>query len=110
MLLLFVFAAIEFSYANLIKNVMENAAVEGAREGILPGATAADCLAAANDYLDVMGIQNATVVVEPATFTTSTTQVSVTVTVPLSTNSMPMSQFVLGESLNQEVILPMQMR
>ena len=106
LLLLFIFAAIEFSYANLIKNVMENAAVEGAREGILPGSTSADCLSAAYDYLEVMGITNASVVVEPAVFTSTTAVISVTVSVPLADNSMPMSKWVIGESLNQKVTLP----
>jgi Flp pilus assembly protein TadG len=106
LLLLFVFAAIEFSYANLIRNVMENAAVEGAREGILPGATPADCLAAADDYLGVMGINNASVTVTPSVFDSTTQTVTVTVSIPLAENSMPMSRFVLGQTLNQTITLP----
>ncbi len=106
LLLLFIFAAIEFSYANLIRNVMENAAVEGARQGILPGATVEDCLAATHEDLHLMGVYNASVVVDPTVITPSTREVSVTVQVPLSDNSMPMAKWVLGKTLNQTVTLP----
>ena len=40
---LFMFAGMEFSRANMIRNVIENAAFEGARQGVVPGADAADC-------------------------------------------------------------------
>ncbi len=106
LLFLFVFASIEFSRANMIKNMIENAAMEGAREGMLPGHTAADCIAAAQDLIDIMALNDATITVEPASLTPTTPTVTVMVSVPLATNSLPMSKFVLGESLTQSVTLP----
>ena len=105
-LFLFVFGAIEFSRANMIKNMIENAAMEGARHGMLPGSTAPECIAAAQELLDIMALNGATVTVDPATLTPTTPQVTVTVSVPLSQNSLAMSRFVIGESLNQSVTLP----
>ncbi len=47
LLFLLVFAAWEFSRANMILNTMENAAYEGCRRGIVPGASANDVRASA---------------------------------------------------------------
>ncbi|MGI9515646.1 MAG: TadE/TadG family type IV pilus assembly protein [Pirellulaceae bacterium] len=106
LLFLFVFASIEFSRANMIKNMIENAAMEGAREGMLPGRSAADCIAASQELIDIMALNGATITVEPTTLTTTSPDVTVTVTVPMSQNSLPMSRFVLGETLAQSVTLP----
>ena len=110
LLFLFVFASIEFSRANMIKNMIENAAMEGAREGMLPGRTAADCTAAAQDLIDIMALNGATITIEPATLTPTTPEVTVTVSVPMSQNSLAMSRFVLGETLTQSVTLPRELQ
>ena len=44
-LFLFFFASLEFSRVNMIRQSVENAVYEGARRGIVPGATAANCRA-----------------------------------------------------------------
>ncbi len=106
LLLVFVFGGMEFSRANTIRNICENAALEGARAGMIPGATAQDCTNAANNLLNIMAIQNATVTVTPSTITPSTPDVEVMVTIPLSDNCLPMSQFVLGMTLEQTAKLP----
>ena len=46
-LFLFFFASLEFSRVNMIRQSVENAVYEGARRGIVPGATAANCRASA---------------------------------------------------------------
>ncbi len=46
LLLLFFFAAFEFCRANMIRQTADNAAYEGARRAIVPGATAEDARAA----------------------------------------------------------------
>lgn len=110
LLLAFVFGAIEFSRANMIRNMCENAAMEGARAGIVPGATADDCIADALDLINVMGLTNATVTVDPPVFGATTEHVTVTVNVPLTENALPMSKFILGKSLAQSVTLPREMQ
>jgi Flp pilus assembly protein TadG len=106
LLLLIVFGSLEFSRANMIRNMCENAALEGARAGMIPGATAQDCTDAANGLLDIIGIQNATVTIEPSTIVPATPDVAVTVTIPLADNSLPMSKFVLGTTMSQTAELP----
>lgn len=106
LLLLLVFGSLEFSRANMIRNMCENAALEGARAGMVPGATAGDCSNAASRLLDIIGIQNATITVEPSTIVPATEQVEVTVSIPLAENSLPMSKFVLGTTMVQSAQLP----
>ena len=106
LLLLIVFGSLEFSRANMIRNMCENAALEGARAGMIPGATAQDCRDAANRLLDIIGIQNATVTIEPSTIIPATPDVAVTVSIPLADNSLPMSKFVLGTNMSQTAELP----
>ena len=80
--------------------------MEGARAGMLPGAEAQDCIDAAQNLLDKIGIQNSTITVDPTTITPTTETVSVTVSIPLDDNCMPMSKYVLGKTLLQTVSLP----
>ena len=72
---------------------------------MLPGADAQDCIDAAQDQLDKIGIQNATITIDPTTITATTDSVSVTVSIPLDDNCMPMSKYVLGKTLQQTVSL-----
>ncbi len=81
-----VFAGIEFTRANTIRNTAENAAYEGARVGMLPGATAAEAEAAAQDVLDVIGVNGAVITVEPGVIDDNTTQVTVTISVSMNLN------------------------
>ena len=99
------FASIEFSRANMIRNFSQNAAMEGARAAILPGSDGQDAINEATELISIVGIQNATVTIDPPILTPTTPQVTVTVTVPLLENSLPMSKFVLGETIRQTVTL-----
>ena len=105
-LLLFVFSSMEFARANILRNTCENAAMQGARTGMLPGATAQKCIDAAQDVLDLVGVTNPTITVDPTTITSSTQFVTVTVKVPLSENALPMSEFILGGEMEQTISLP----
>jgi len=102
---LFLFAGMEFSRANILRNLCDNAALEGARAGVVPGATADRCIATANRSLEILGVRNATVEVEPDLLTPSTRELTVRVTIPMSDNALPMSQFVLGHTLEREATL-----
>jgi hypothetical protein len=90
---------------NTIVNSSENAAYEGARTGIVPGATAADAIAAAQSTLNVIGTRNAVVSVEPETITSDTEEITVTVQVPLDDNSFIAPRFFLGKTLTKACTL-----
>jgi Flp pilus assembly protein TadG len=106
-LLLFTFAGVEFARVNMIRNTAANAAYEGARAGITPGSTAADCEAAANRLLNFTGISGGTAVATPNPILPDSRTVTVTVTVPISAaNSFLTPQFYIGKSLVSSVALP----
>jgi Flp pilus assembly protein TadG len=105
LMFLFIFAGMEFSRANMIRNVIDNAAFEGARQGIVPGAEAADCIAAAEEQLDIARINGYTVNVDPSMIDQTTTEVTVSVSIPLATNALPMSRFIGANTLTRQVTL-----
>ncbi len=105
LLFLIFFAGLEFSRANMVRNVTENAALEGARMGILPGALAQDCVDKANAELLKLKINGAAVAVTPPVITHTTPHITVTVSVPLALNSLPLSKFVMGTTLVQSITL-----
>ncbi|TWU17715.1 TadE-like protein [Novipirellula galeiformis] len=106
-LLLFTFAGIEFSRVNMIRNTAINAAYEGARKGIVPGATSSECAQAATQLLNFVDISGGSAVVTPSTIQANTKAVTVTVTVPItSENSFIAPQYFLGRNIVTSVTLP----
>ena len=106
-LILFIIAGLEFSRVNMIRNTVINAAYEGARRGIVPGATAAECETAATDLLDLVDISGGTAVTSPSTIAPNTDSVTVTVAVPITTaNAFVTPQFFFGKTISAEVTLP----
>lgn len=105
-LFLVVFASIEFGRVNMIRNTMENAAYEGARRGVLPGATAQDCTDAAQFLLDVLGISQATITVTPTTILPTTKEVTVDVQIPVEPNSFIIPSYFIGSTLSKSITLP----
>jgi len=83
----FMFAAVDCARLNMLRNSAQNAAYEGARNAITPGATAADATSAARKVLDGVGMKNCTIAVTPTTILSTSTTVTVTITVPLKNNS-----------------------
>lgn len=86
LLLTMFFAAFEFARANMLRQTAENAAYEGARRAIIPGATADDAENFAINMLAIVGTNGATVDVDPEVIEHDTPEVTVTVTVPLNEN------------------------
>ena len=106
-LLMFVFASIEFSRVNMIRNTIENAAYEGARRGVLSGATAANCAAVTQDLLDIVGVADSTITVTPPVIQANTEEVTVTVEVPMTvSNGYVTPKYYLGRTLRTSVTLP----
>ena len=107
LLLLFVFAGLEFSRANMLRNTIANAAFEGARSGIIPGASASDARAAAQGLLDMLQVNDSTISISPTTINNQTETVTVTVTTPMSmANHYVTPKFFLGDSLTASITLP----
>jgi Flp pilus assembly protein TadG len=105
LLFLIVFIAIEFMRVNSIVNSAENAAYEGARAGIVPGAVADDVTTAANAIVKAIGVRNATVSLQPTVINDHTPEVTVTVAVPLDDNSFIAPRFFLGDTLTKTCTL-----
>lgn len=80
-LFLFIFGAIELCRLQSLLHAAGNAAYEGARQGVVPGATAADVQAAAASYLTSIADAGVTVQVAPAVLTDTTEYVTVTVSI-----------------------------
>jgi Flp pilus assembly protein TadG len=85
-LLMLLFGSYELARANMILHSTESAAYEGARTGIIPGATPEKIRESARVLLRAVGINNFTVNVDPPVISETTENVSVTVLVPFREN------------------------
>lgn len=103
--ILFLFAALEFGWLNVIRHTADNAAYEAARAAIVPGATAAEATAKANDLLNVVGTRGATVTITPPTLSTSTDEVTVAIDVPMRLNGIILSRFTSRNVLHSQATL-----
>lgn len=97
--LLIFLASFEFCRANMIRHTADNAAYEGARRAIVPGATAADAENAARKMMAVVGAKEATFDVDPPVIDDDTPEVTVTVTVPLDANGFVAPMFLKGKTV-----------
>lgn len=104
-LILFFFAQFELVRLNNIRNSVYMSAYEGAREGLVPGATASDVTAKVNNILGAVGAINPTITVNPSTITSETDRVSVTVSVPLDSNAWTIPLFASGKTITATVEL-----
>lgn len=95
-LLMIVFGAIEFSRLNMLKHLASVAAYEGARHGIVPGATAEEVEAKVNAILSAGDVASATITTTPDTITDETMSVRVHVSVPVAGNLWVVPMFASG--------------
>jgi len=93
--------SIEATNAIFLKDRLTSAAYEGARSATTPGQTSTGATTAANAVLTQFGISGAQVTITPAVTTTtaSGTQVTVSVTAPLSSNSW-MQPYIIGKAIS----------
>ena len=104
---LVLFGGIEFASIHITQCAMENAAFEGVRQGIVPGATAEDCREYAENILDATRIKVYQVKVEPSEIDALTEEVTVTVTVPMTPdNKFGLAAFLRGGDLVKSITLP----
>ncbi len=90
---LLLLGALELGHANMVFNTTEAAAYEGARHGIVPGASAVDCVSEATRILEISGIRGAVVSVVPADLDTISDSVQVIINVPYSSNTIVAQTF-----------------
>lgn len=101
-----IFAGMELSRVNVIRNTIENAAYEGARTGMIAGATNAECVASAQTYLDIIGVGTSGINVTPAVLDDSVKNVTVTVDVTMDgSNGYVFPTFFLGKTLRSTITL-----
>ena len=104
-LFLLLFGAIEFSRANMLRHTIAEAAYEGARRGIVPGANADQVRSVAAGILSSASSLGYTIDVVPATITPDTPQITVSIAIPLSQNSWTPSMFFGGSTLSNSFTL-----
>lgn len=90
------FGCYELSRAYMIMHTVESSCYEGARVGIVPGATASEVEDSVNQVLATVGIQNADISVTPSNLDNITDTVAVTVEVDFEDNLL-FSPLVLND-------------
>jgi Flp pilus assembly protein TadG len=104
-LLLIVFAGIEFSHLATIRSTASNAAYEAARTVAVPGADVAEAKAEAGRILAIVGVRNFEVNVSPDPIDADTKSVTVDVKVPYSKNAILAPVFTGKVTLNAKATL-----
>ena len=84
----------------MIRHTMDNAAYEGARRGIVPGATEDDIKQQTQGILSAVSINGATVIVTPKVLTAEIPDVTVQVDVPCNSNGWLSPFFFRGRTFS----------
>ena len=96
---------VEISRLLLLRHSADTAAYEGARSGMVPGATSSQAAEAAQELLLAAGLKTSKVTVTPDTITEGTSLITVRVDVPVAPNSwIPPSRFT-NTTVSSEVTL-----
>ncbi len=101
----FFFAALEFCRVSMIRHSVENALYEGARHGIVPGATESEIQNKARSVLNRIGVSGATIDVSPRNIQNSTPEVSVRIRLPLDRGLFAPALFFVGKSLDRTLVM-----
>ncbi len=101
----FFFAALEFCRVSMLRHTVEHALYEGARRGIVPGATASQVQAKARSVLRTIGVNSATIDITPAIIDTSTPEIAVRIRLPLDQNLFAPAFFFRGLALDRTFVM-----
>jgi Flp pilus assembly protein TadG len=99
------FAALEFCRVSMMRHTVEHALYEGARRGIVPGATAADIQARTTSILRTIGVRSATIDVTPSALDNTTSEVTVRIRMPLDQNLFAPAFFFRGRTLDRTLTM-----
>jgi Flp pilus assembly protein TadG len=102
---LFLLAAFEFGWLNVMRHTADNAAYEAARYAMVPGGTAAEAKARANSILKIVGARGAVVTVNPSTLSATTDKVTVSIDIPLKSNALVVPKFTGTKTLHTEATM-----
>ncbi len=100
LIFVFFFAAFEYCRFSTLRQTAHQAAFEGARRGIVPGATVTEVRARVATILATVGTRQATVQVEPAVISNSSPTVTVRISLPIEENSWVPLHFLGDTTLN----------
>lgn len=98
------FGTIEMTRLNFIRHSAANAAYEGARKSIVPGASTQDASAEAMRLMTAVGVANGVTVSVSSTLMTMT----VTVAVPVNQNAWGVAKFSSGMTITQSCTLSLE--
>lgn len=101
----FFFAALELCRVSMMRHTVEHALYEGARQGIVPGATAADVQTKAQSVMRTIGIRTAAIDVTPAILDNTTPEVAVRIRMPLDQNLFAPAFFFRGLTLDRTFVI-----
>jgi Flp pilus assembly protein TadG len=104
-LLLVLFAIVEYSRVLQIQNAVRQAAFEGARAGVALDAVTSDVTTAANNIINALGIKGATVTVTPNPISYTTQTVTVAVSAVPASNGWFVRFFTSGMSITSTISL-----
>ena len=99
------FAALEFCRIAMFRHTVEHALYEGARAGIVPGATASEVTNKTQEILRRIGINHAAVDVTPAAIDNTTREVSVRVRMALDRGLFAPAFYFVGKSLDRTLVM-----
>lgn len=97
----FFFAALEFCRVSMIRHTVEHALYEGARAGIVPGATVSEVQSRARNVLRSVGLSSTNVEVTPSVLTQDTRDISVRIRLPLDQSLYAPAFFFRGRTLDR---------
>lgn len=98
--LLIMFAFFELGHGLMIGSITKNAAYEGARRGVVPGATHATAQKAAEDLATASSLRGANVKVETVTLNSRVSGIRVTVNAPMSVNGLFLGSFLGNKTVS----------
>jgi len=99
LLIILIFAGIEFARANLLRHTANHAAYEAARHAMVPGATKEEALDKAKIVLENFGVTDVAIKVTPSTITEDTTSVRVDIEIPIDRFSWGVMRFMKNRVL-----------
>jgi Flp pilus assembly protein TadG len=99
------FAGIEFGTLSTIRATSHNAAYEGARRLVIPGADVAIGIAEAERIMGIIGVDTLTVTVTPNVITNNTREVTVNISIPYDDNAVFVPMFTGGLTINSSTTL-----
>jgi Flp pilus assembly protein TadG len=102
---LFLLAAFEFGWLNVLRHTADNAAYEAARTVMVPGATVEEAKTKANNLLGIVGARSATITVTPEVLTPETDQVTVAIDIPMNKNGLIVPRFTSATTLHSSSTL-----